>query len=121
MNRPISPQNFLVRFQVYNQHPSFGKGVVTLMDLIANGHSIKSASQHIGMAYSKAWKHFNKAESDLGFKLIDRKVGGVGGGGTTLTKQGAAFLVQYHRFELQARQAVDKVFHLCFPQHGEEG
>ena len=115
MNKPPSPQNFLTRFQVYNRHPSFGKGIVTLMELIQSGHSLKSASQQIGMAYSKAWMHFNKAEDDLGFKLVERKTGGVGGGGTTLTGQGEYFLAQYTRFEFESRAAVDKVFRACFP------
>jgi len=109
-----SPQHFLVRFQVYNNKPSFGKGIVMLMTRIQQGHSLRSAALDMGMAYSKAWLHFKKAEEDLGIKLIATKAGGVGGGGTTITEEGARFLEQFQRFESLSREAVKTVFAQCF-------
>jgi molybdate transport system regulatory protein len=109
-----TPRNFLVRFQVYNDKPSFGKGIVMLMTRIQNGHSLKSAAEDMGMAYSKAWLHFKKAEADLGINLISKKAGGVGGGGTHVTEEGARFLARYMRFEALAREAVQGIFEQCF-------
>ncbi len=109
-----TPRQFMVRFQVYNDHPSFGKGVVMLMTRIQEGRSLKSAAEDMGMAYSKAWLHFKKAETDLGIKLIDKKVGGVGGGGTQLTEEGKCFLEKFQRFEQCSREAVGKIFEECF-------
>ena len=109
-----TPRQFLVRFQVFNDYPSFGKGIVMLMTRIQQGHSLKSASEDMGMAYSKAWLHFKKAEADLGIKLIDKKVGGSGGGGTVITEEGRIFLEKFQKFEALSREAVEKIFLECF-------
>ncbi len=109
-----SPRHFMVRFQVFNERPSFGMGVVMLMTRIQNGHSLKSAAEDMKMAYSKAWTHFKKAEADLGIKLISAKAGGAGGGGTVLTEAGTRFLEQYRRFESLSCEAVKAIFEECF-------
>ena len=67
------PAHYLLKLQVYNTSPHFGKGVISLMLLIQEGHSIRSASQSMNMAYSKAWHLIRSAEEDLGFSLIIKK------------------------------------------------
>ena len=44
------PAHYLLKLQVYNTSPHFGKGVISLMLLIQEGHSIRSASQSMNMA-----------------------------------------------------------------------
>jgi molybdate transport repressor ModE-like protein len=40
------------------------------------------------MAYSKAWTIVRRAEEHLGISLLARRVGGAGGGGSTLSEPG---------------------------------
>ena len=50
----------------------FGHGCVLLLQGIAREHSLNRAAKSMGMAYSKAWRIVNEAESQLGCKLIER-------------------------------------------------
>lgn len=116
MENSLYPQHFMLKIQIYNSDPSLGKGVITLLQLIQDGHSLRSASQSINMAYSKAWKIIQAAEEDLGFPLIFKQKGGAGRAGSTLTPEGEVILKRYLEFESASRQAVGALFRQYFPQ-----
>lgn len=108
------PSNYLMKLQVYNTSPHFGKGVISLMLLIKEGHSIRSASQKMNMAYSKAWHLLRAAEDDLGFPLVSKKKGGSTRAGSVLTPEGEWLLIQFGKFESDVRKAVDELFRQYF-------
>ena len=64
------------------EEPDFGKGVAQLLSLTREKGSLSAAYKSMGMAASKAWKILNRAEADLGVKLVERKSGGKQGGGS---------------------------------------
>lgn len=108
------PQHVMLKLQVYNQRPHFGKGIVSLMTLIQNGHSLRSACTQMGLAYSKAWRLLKSAEEDLGFSLLYTQKGGAQRSGSKLTPQGKELLDRYVAFEKEAQQAVLQVFDKYF-------
>ena len=110
------PRRYLTRFQVYNQTPRFGKGVVSLMLLIRQNYSMREACRRTGIAYSKAFKLIKAAESDLGFQLISGTAGGAGGGGSRLTPRGEDLLLRYLNFEKAAKTSLDALFTEYFPR-----
>ena len=114
-SNPISPAHYLLKLQVYNTSPHFGKGVISLMLLIQQGHSIRSASQVMNMAYSKAWHLIRSAEEDLGFALIIKKKGGSTRAGSVLTPDGQCLLTQFQKFESSVHKCVDQLFLEYFP------
>ena len=114
MDRPPYPRHFKLKLQLYNTQPCLGKGVVTLLQLISEGHSLRSASQSMNMAYSKSWKIIRAAEEDLGFSLIIKQKGGAGHAGSVLTPEGEDLLKKYQEFESASRQAVGALFHQYF-------
>lgn len=73
----------------------FGPGVSTLLHYIEDLKSIQAACQKMGMSYSKAWNIIKFAESELGYKLLDTKSGGQGGGLSVLTDKCKKFLRKY--------------------------
>lgn len=108
------PAHYLLKLQVYNTSPHFGKGVISLMLLIQEGHSIRSASQSMNMAYSKAWHLIRSAEEDLGFSLIIKKKGGSTRAGSVLTPEGQCLLTQFQEFESAVYKCVDQLFQEYF-------
>ncbi len=104
------PQKIRFSFQLYNNEPHFGRGMVTLLSLIDKGYSLRGASMEIGMAYSKAWHLLTAAEKDLGYSLIIRKKGGADRKGATLTYEGKKLLEFYLSFEKKAQKTLEKLY-----------
>lgn len=104
------PKHYRLKLQVYNNKPNLGKGVITLLSLIQEGHSLRSATQSMEMAYSKAWRLIQAAEEDLGFQLINKQKGGATRAGSTLTPEGEMILLRYQDFEKVLYHAVDQLF-----------
>ena len=50
------------------------------------------------------------SEDALGFKILDRKIGGVGGGGSILTREGIDFLETYINFEKEINEKASQIF-----------
>ncbi|MEG1917420.1 MAG: LysR family transcriptional regulator [Oscillospiraceae bacterium] len=81
--------------RLYTDEKCFGPGVAALLAGVGDGHSLRAAALSMEMAYSKAWKIIKQAEAGLGFPLLHSSVGGRGGGGATLTAEGARLLAAY--------------------------
>ena len=87
------------------EEPDFGKGVAQLLSLTREKGSLSAAYKSMGMAASKAWKILNRAEADLGVKLVERKSGGKQGGGSHLTPEGEDILNRYENFQKEVAEA----------------
>ena len=58
----------------------------------------------------KAAKMMKKAEKQLGFKLLERRIGGSGGGGSKLTEEGRELLKKYRELTRRVQEDADRVF-----------
>ena len=103
------PQHVMMKLQIYNTSPHFGKGIVSIMMLVRQGSSLRAACAH-----SKAWRLLKSAEADLGIPLLDTQKGGTKRAGSTLTPQGEELLDRYLAFEKEAREAVFAAFEKHF-------
>jgi molybdate transport system regulatory protein len=97
-----------------NEGKAFGEGPYQLLRGIEKTGSLHMAAMNLEMSYQKAWNVLNDCEKKLGFDVIERRVGGVAGGGSNLTVAGKAFLKQYERFREDVRLAIEKTFHKHF-------
>ena len=68
--------------------PVFGSGREALFKAIDKTGSINKASKDIKMSYRKALSYIQTMEHRCGRKLVDRKTGGLHGGGASLTNAG---------------------------------
>jgi N-terminal domain of molybdenum-binding protein len=68
--------------------PVFGVGIRELLIRVESTGSLRQAASDMGLAYSKAWHIVRRAEEHFGFKLLERQIGGAGGGGSTVSSEG---------------------------------
>lgn len=93
----------------------FGEGPCRLLHAVESTGSLRSAAFSMGMAYTKALKLLNQAEAALGFPLTTRSTGGRSGGGTTLTPEGKAWLLQYEAYREACVEANQRLYCRFFP------
>ena len=88
----------------------FGPGKARLMEYIEETGSMQEACTKMELSYSKASKMMKKAEKQLGFKLLERRIGGSGGRGSRLTEEGRDLLKKYRELTRRVQEDADKVF-----------
>ena len=97
----------LVRPQVsvalVRELPFFDQRTAMLLHLVEETASVRTACQRMQMSYSSGWHVIHALESQLNHPLVRRSQGGVGGGGSSLTEDGIAFLRQYDAYAAAVR------------------
>jgi molybdate transport system regulatory protein len=93
---------------------AFGDGPYKLLKGVDKTGSLHKAAGHMGMAYSKAWKLIRTMEQRLGFILLDRKVGGRYGGGSSVTPKAKKFMSNYERFRKEIDAMINGIFQKYF-------
>lgn len=88
----------------------FGEGPYRLLLGVEERHSLRAAAQEMGMAYTKAFRIIKNAEVKLGFPLLQRAVGGKGGGGSTLTPEGKELLRRYGAYRLSFDEMAERLY-----------
>ncbi len=76
--------------------------------------SLRQTAAEQGMSYRKAWMVLKTVEKRLGFRLLDRKIGGASGGGSTVTPSGKTFISKYERFRADANKLVEQAYRKHF-------
>jgi molybdate transport system regulatory protein len=61
------------------------------------------------MSYRKAWLMLRTMEQRLGFALLERKVGGVSGGGSRLTEEARLFMKRYETFRKEIEESLQQI------------
>lgn len=111
VNKPLTYQ---LRLKLFKEDKFFGPGIASLLRYVDEYKSLNKAAAHMNMAYSKAWKIIRHAEGELGFTLLERKIGGTGGGGACVTREGRLFLEKYERFAKETQNVADEIFKKYF-------
>jgi len=97
-----------------NDGKAFGEGPYRLLKLIEKTGSINRAAGEMEMSYRKAWKILKMVEEKLGFELIERKIGGMDGGGSQITEKGKEIMKNYGKFREEAALSLEKIFKKYF-------
>ena len=82
-----------------------GPGRADLLELVGTLGSIAAAGRAMGMSYKRAWDLMEAMQDAFGTRLVDAARGGEGGGGATLTADGAQVLALYRAIEASAASA----------------
>lgn len=96
----------------------FGEGPFRLLLGVEKTGSLRAAAMEMEMAYSKASKILKQAETNLGFPLTIRAVGGKDGGGSILTPEGKHWLRQYEAYRDACIKANQSLYRQFFPKTG---
>ena len=93
-----------------SEKPFLGHGPVQLLEKIGNIGSIRKAALQMNMSYSKAHSMILRMEKEVGNSLLERNIGGRGGGGAKLTPAAFELIKGYRRLETGIKQDSGKKF-----------
>ena len=82
-----------------------GPGKIKLMELISKHGSISAAGKEMGMSYRRAWMLVDEINQIFKQPLVDKQMGGSGGGGARLTMLGRDVVSRYRAIEGAAATA----------------
>lgn len=88
----------------------FGPGVAALLKNIDFCRSVRQAAAQMELSYSKAWHMIKNSEDGFGRRLVERNVGGIGGGSASLTEDGRAVMERYYALEEKLEEAGNSLF-----------
>ena len=74
----------------------FGSGRITLLERVKKFGSITVAAKSMKMSYRQAWEQIESMNKQVDKPLVIKNSGGVGGGGTQLTKEGEKIISLFH-------------------------
>lgn len=105
-----------IRYKVWLETTgkAFGEGPYNILKWVETLGSLNKAAKEMNMSYSQAWKLIRSLEKRLGFKLLDREVGGSSGGGSYLTPEAKKLMQQYEMFSREVDDVLQKVFKKYF-------
>jgi molybdate transport system regulatory protein len=86
-----------------------GRGRIDLLVQIDECGSISQAAKQMGMGYKSAWDAVDAMNNAAGTLLVERAVGGRGGGGATLTAQGRKLIEAFRLFEQEHNRFLDRL------------
>lgn len=76
--------------------------------------SLRQTAAEQGISYRKAWSVLRDIEEKLGFHILERKAGGVSGGGSVLTPSGKSLMRRYEQFRAEANEALERIYRKHF-------
>lgn len=92
----------------------FGKGPKELLQRTGKMGSLRKAAISMNMSYSKAWNLVSNLEKTLNIKILDKTIGGVDGGSSTLTDEGKGLIDKYEELEKRVEEAIFKIYNDIF-------
>jgi molybdate transport system regulatory protein len=84
---------------VLNSGARIGPGKAALLESVRATGSIAAAARGMGMDYKRAWLLIDSLNRAFDAPIVERSVGGPGGGGASLTTFGEELLARYRRLE----------------------
>lgn len=97
-----------------NNGKAFGEGPYQLLKRIETTGSLHQAAHEMKMSYRKAWTTLKAIETKLGFPLLERKVGGIAGGGSHITEQGLELMKHYEKFRNEVKESLEMIYQKHF-------
>lgn len=94
-----------------------GDGRYRLLSAVQRNGSINAAARDLGLSYRKIWSQLQAMEESAPFPIMERRVGGKGGGASQLTAEILTLMEQFQALRNQVNKEADRCFDLCFPEH----
>jgi len=88
----------------------FGEGLARLLYAVESLGSLSAAARTEDISYRHAWGDVKRAEERLGFRLLERSIGGKAGGGAKLTGKARSLLDGYEALRRRTVRESDRWF-----------
>lgn len=86
-----------------------GSGRIELLLHIDAAGSISQAAKNMGMGYKSAWDAVDAMNNAAGHVLVERSVGGRGGGGASVTAHGRKLIEAFRLFEQEHQRFLERL------------
>ncbi|MFO7951541.1 MAG: LysR family transcriptional regulator [Bacillota bacterium] len=110
------PYRLCSKIWLEDQGKVFGDGPCDLLQRIDRLGSLSKAAAEMQMSYHQAWNLINMLENNLGFALIERRIGGSQGGGSYLTKKGKTLMLRYLEFRNKVNENLQRLYDQYFAE-----
>lgn len=94
--------------------PFLGEGRYRLLQAVQSRGSINAAAKDLGVSFRKAWAQLQALEEIYPQPLLERRIGGQGGGETRLTAEAVRLMERFERLRRQVNRAADQIYADCF-------
>ncbi|HIJ68382.1 MAG TPA: LysR family transcriptional regulator [Deltaproteobacteria bacterium] len=113
-----NPSNLSVKSKIWIENENgqvvFGTGRLYILQAISRHGSIHAAAQELQMSYRAVWGKIRATEKRLGHDLLDRKTGGVRGGGSKLTPLARQIIERFEKLNDLTKASADELFRDLF-------
>lgn len=95
-------KNYTIRFRIWIDEttgPYLGIGRILLLENIKTTGSITQAARKLKMSYRKAWQLVEDMNRRAQKPLVEKTLGGAGGGGASLTQHGIQTIISFYELE----------------------
>lgn len=92
----------------------FGDSEMRLLEAIGREGTLAEGAATLGLSYRVAWGKLRALEAALGRQLVQRTVGGPGGGSSKLTQHAQQLVEQYGRYREAVGEFALNEFKRCF-------
>lgn len=107
----VSKLELRVEFRIVRDGEKvFGRGPLILLEAVDKLGSLNKACNELNMSYSKAWSIINRAETLLGYSLLETYTGGLDGGGSSLTLKARTLIKAYRNFSKEAEETLEQLY-----------
>ena len=104
----------VVSVSLAKEKPFFDSKIATLLMLIDETKSVRSAGQRMQLSYSSCWNIIRTLESQLNYPLIERSQGGAGGSASDLTQRGRELLERYNAYDKKLKEQANELYETYF-------
>ncbi|MBQ9643412.1 MAG: NTP transferase domain-containing protein [Lachnospiraceae bacterium] len=94
----------------------FDENIATLLTLVEETHSVRSACQRMQISYSSGWNALRRLEGQLGMPLVHRTQGGAHGSRSELTENARKLLRYYEQLSDTLRRQAEDLFEVMADQ-----
>jgi len=120
-----NPSNLSVKSKIWIEDETgqvvFGTGRLYILQAVSKHGSIHAAAQELQMSYRAVWGKIRATEKRLGRDLLDRKTGGVRGGGSKLTPFARQILERFEKLNDLTKASADELFRDLFFAESKDG
>lgn len=107
-----------VRLRIREEsEPIYGTGISELLQRCQERRSLHAASKEMHMPYRKALYVVKRAEQSFGQPILEKTIGGVGGGGSCLTAFGRDLVDRFNTLEAEVNTYTRQRMEALFPDY----
>lgn len=106
----------VINVELAREKPFFDSRVATLLELVEETASVRTACARMQMSYSSGWNLIRRLESQLNMSLVERSQGGAGGGKSSLTPEGKRLTAAYRGYSAAVKDAAAALYAQYFSE-----